>query len=180
MKITQENTFAIFIDFQEKLAPVMDGSDKIIEKTATLAKGLQELQIPLVVSQQYTRGLGETVPTVRDAIENFSYIDKVTFSCVQNEEINQWIENQNKKTVIVCGIEAHICVLQTVIDLIAKDYNVFVVADCVGSRSAYDKEIGLKRLEQEGAFLTTTEAVLFEITQGAKSPHFKVISNLVK
>lgn len=180
MRILPENTFAIFIDFQERLAPAMYDTEKLIPKTVTLAKGLQELEIPFVVSQQYTKGLGETVSEIKDAIENFSYIDKATFSCCDNEELSKWISDQNKKTVIVCGIEAHICVLQTVIDLLEKDYNVIVVADCVSSRTEYDKKIGLERVRDEGAFVTTTESILFELTRGAKSPHFKVISNLIK
>lgn len=180
MRILSENTCAVFIDFQEKLVPAMSKSEKIIERTAILAKGLQEIGIPMAVSQQYTKGLGETVPAIKDVIENFSYTDKTTFSCWENDDLNKWFRDQNKQTVIVCGIEAHICVLQTVVDLISAGFYVFVVADCIGSRSDFDMEIGMQRLKDEGAFLTTTEAVLFELVGGAKSPNFKAISNLIK
>ncbi len=182
MRITSENTIAIFIDFQEKLVPAMQDKEQLMKKTCTLAQGLQELTIPYTVSQQYTKGLGHTVPELAEAFgEHFSFTDKATFSCMDNEELSSWVTAQDdKKTVLICGIEAHICVQQTVIDLLAKGYQVFVVADCVSSRSAYDKEIGLKRMQQEGAFLTTCEAVLFELTRGATSPHFKAISKLIK
>lgn len=180
MRIYAEDTAAIFIDFQEKLVPVISGNDEIVRKAAILAQGLAEVGVSVGVSQQYTKGLGNTIPEVADVIESFQYMEKNTFSCLECEEIAAWIKAQGKKTLLVCGVEAHICVLQTVIDLLGAEYRVFVVADCVGSRNPYDKEIGLERMKAEGAFLTTCEAALFELTGGAKSPYFKVISKLVK
>lgn len=180
MRIYAEDTAAVFIDFQEKLVPVISDNAEIVRKSAILAQGLTELGVPYGVSQQYTKGLGETVSEVARVMESFQYMEKSTFSCFESEEIAAWIKAQGKKTILICGVEAHICVLQTVIDLLAADYRVFVVADCVGSRNPFDKEIGLERMKAEGAVLTTCEAVLFELTGGAKSPHFKTISKLVK
>lgn len=183
MKILREDTVGIFIDFQEKLVPAIYSNEQVVKKAAMFAQGLQALDIPFIVSQQYTKGLGETVSTLKEAIgveKAVSYMEKTTFSCLNCEEIAQWVKAQGKKTVLVCGVEAHICVLQTVVDLLGEGYRVFVVADCVGSRDAYDKEIGLERMKGEGAFVTTCEASLFELIGGAKSPQFKIISNLVK
>lgn len=180
MRMLAEDTAALFIDFQEKLVPVIYGNEEIVKKSAVLAQGLAEIGVPFAVSQQYTKGLGETVPAVTQAMDSFQYMEKNTFSCLACEEIAAWIKAQGKKTILVCGVEAHICVMQTVIDLLGEEYRVFVVADCVGSRNPYDKEIGLERMKAEGAMLTTCEAALFELTRGAKSPHFKVVSKLVK
>lgn len=181
MRILAENTFAIFIDYQEKLMPVIKNNEAITKKTVTLMQGLKELGIDYLVSQQYTKGLGETVTEIREAVDDFSYMEKGSFSCMDTKELKDWVKShEDKKTVIVCGVEAHICVLQTVVDLLAEGYYVFVVADCVGSRADFDMEIGLKRIQDEGAFLTTTESVLFEMTQGSTSPHFRTISKLIK
>lgn len=180
MKICVDDTAALFIDFQEKLVPAISGNEEIVRKSGILAQGLTEVGVPFAVSQQYTKGLGETVSAIANAIDSFQYMEKNTFSCFQCEEIADWVKAQSKKTILICGVEAHICVLQTVIDLLGADYRVFVVVDCIGSRNPYDKEIGLERMKAEGAGLTTCEAVLFELTGGAKSPHFKAISKLVK
>ncbi|KXL53106.1 vibriobactin-specific isochorismatase [Anaerotignum neopropionicum] len=180
MRICADDTAAVVIDFQEKLVPVISGKEEILRKSAILVQGLAEVGVPFVVSQQYTKGLGETVEELTGVIDSFHYMEKNTFSCFECEEIADWVKAQGKRTILVCGVEAHICVLQTVIDLLGADYRVFVVADCVGSRNPYDKEIGLERMRVEGAILTTCEAALFELTGGAKSPYFKAISKLVK
>ncbi|WP_317856237.1 isochorismatase family protein [Chakrabartyella piscis] len=180
MRVNAEDTMAIIIDFQEKLLPVMDQKEALIQKAATFAQGLVELEVPFVVSQQYTRGLGETVSELKDVIADGTYLEKNTFSCMGCEEIKNWVVAQGKKNVLISGIEAHICVMQTVVDLLEMGYNVTVVADCVGSRSQYDKEIGLERMKAEGAKVATCESILFELTVGAKNPHFKTISKLVK
>ncbi len=180
MKLRAEDTAAIFIDFQEKLVPAIDDNAAIVEKTAILAKGLAEFDIPFVVSQQYTKGLGETVPAVKEAFATFSYMEKTDFSCCVCDEIGAWVKASGKKNVIVCGVEAHICVMQTVRDLLEAGYQVFVPVDCVGSRKPIDLKYGLKRMEKEGAYLSTCESILFELTGGAKAPQFKTISKLVK
>lgn len=180
MRVNPQETIAILIDFQEKLMPVMDQKEALLQKTVTFANGLNELEIPYVVSQQYTRGLGETVVELKDAIGEGTYLKKNTFSCMGCDEIKDWVVAQGKKNVLISGIEAHICVMQTVIDLLEMGYNVFVVADCVGSRTQFDKETGLERMKSEGAKLATCESMLFELTVGAKNPHFKAISKLVK
>lgn len=180
MRIVSEDTVAVFIDFQEKLVPVISDHEKIVQKSAVFAQGLEALGVPFIVSQQYTKGLGNTVAEVANVITSFSFMEKDTFSCLGCDEIAGWIKAQGKKTVLLCGVEAHICVLQTALDLITEGYRLFIVADCVGSRDNYDKEMALLRLQGEGAFFTSSEAALFELTGGAKSPHFKTISKLVK
>ena len=181
MRLLAEDTMALVIDFQERLVPVIHNSEELLHNTQILLKGLQTLGIPMVVTQQYTKGIGMTVPTLSEIFgEEFVYNDKITFSCAEDDVILKKIEEAGKKNIIVCGIEAHICVLQTVIDLIAKGYNVVLVENCVGSRKESDRQVGIKRAATEGAILTSYESILFELTRVAGSEVFKIISRLIK
>jgi nicotinamidase-related amidase len=172
---------AIIIDFQEKLVPVMDNKEELIHNTVTLIRGLEVLQVPMIVTQQYTKGIGMTVEPIRNALgEVFSYNDKLSFSCCEDENILSEIKKYNKKTIIICGIEAHICVLQTVIDCLTAGYQVIIVEDCVSSRKMNDKKIAIERAAAEGAIISTYESLLFELTRKAGSDTFKQISKLIK
>ena len=181
MRILAEDTMALIIDFQERLVPVIKDNEELLQHTAILIKGLRMLGIPMVVTQQYTKGIGMTVQKISEAVgEDFKYYDKITFSCADDETIMEQIEKTGKKNIIVCGMEAHICVLQSVIDLIGMEYNVILVDDCVGSRRDKDRLAAVQRAALEGAAITTYEAILFELTRKAKTDVFKEISRLIK
>ncbi len=181
MRILAEDTMALIIDFQEKLVPVMDNREELMHNTEILLKGLKLLNIPMLVTQQYTKGIGMTVSEVMEAVgEPFEYYDKLSFSCAEDMIALEKITEYRKNNIIICGIEAHICVLQTVIDLIAKGYNVILVEDCIGSRKESNRQVGIKRAIKEGAIPTTYEAILFELTRRAKTDVFKEISRLIK
>ena len=160
--------------------PVMSDKEVLEKNICTLIRGLKTLDIPMVVTQQYTKGLGETVPAMKEAIGAFEPMEKTVFSAMGCDAFVEWVKAQGKKTILVCGVEAHICVLQSIIDLIGEGYRVFIVADCVVSRVVYNKEYAIQRAVQEGAFVTTCEGALYEMTQGAGTPHFKAISKLTK
>ena len=181
MRILAEDTMALIIDYQERLVPVMNNKEELIHNTEILIKGLRALNIPMLITQQYTKGIGMTVPALVEAVgENFEYDDKITFSCAEDENIYHKIVECGKQNIIICGIEAHICVLQTVIDLIEKGYNIILVEDCVDSRKESDRQVGIKRAIKEGAIPTTYESILFELTRVAKTDVFKEISRLIK
>lgn len=181
MRILAEETMALIIDYQERLVPVIDHSEELLRSSSILVRGLKSLGVPMVVSQQYTKGIGMTVPAITEAVgEDFKYYDKVTFSCAEDEKLLQRIKETGKRNIILCGIEAHICVLQTAIDLIALGYNVILVEDCIGSRRDNDRVIAIRRAAAEGAIITTYESILFELTRVAKTEVFKVISGLIK
>lgn len=181
MRILAEDTMALIVDFQERLVPVIHNNEDLLHNTEILIKGLKVLGIPMVVTQQYTKGIGMTVPVLTEAIgKDIGYEDKITFSCAEDENILNKLKQTGRKNIIICGIEAHICVLQTVTDLIAKGYNVILVEDCVGSRRESDRLVGIKRAILEGAIPTTYESILFELTRVAKTDLFKEISRLVK
>ncbi|MBP7509293.1 MAG: hydrolase [Prolixibacteraceae bacterium] len=180
MRILQEESIALFIDFQERLVPAMRKNKELIENTEKLHKGLKELAVPMIFTQQYTRGLGPTVNELVVNPDEFSYVEKTSFSCCDEEKFIQTLEGLNKKNVIICGIESHVCVLQTAIDLKNKGYNPVLVVDCISSRKKESIKVALKRMEQEGVLITNSESILFELTRDAKNPAFKAISSIVK
>lgn len=171
---------ALVIDFQEKLMPVMDKAEALEARTGILLKGLRTLEVPMLFTQQYTKGIGMTISSLFEAAGEEKYFDKITFSCMDDEAIKNAVEASGKKNVIVCGIESHICVLQTCMDLKEAGYTPILVVDCMSSRKESDKEIAILRAQQEGILLTTTEAILFELTRKAGNPTFKEISRLIK
>ena len=181
MRIIAEETAALVIDFQERLVPAMYGANGLLYNTEILLKGLSTLEIPIIATQQYTKGIGMTVPSIAKLIGNeFSYYDKLSFSCVDDIAIDQRLTALGKKNIIVCGIEAHVCVLQTVIDLIQKDYQVILIENCISSRKENDCKIAVQRAIAEGAVIATYESILFELTRKAGTAVFKEISNLIK
>ena len=181
MRIKLEDTLALIIDYQDKIVPAMNKKEELLQNTQKLIEGLKILGVPSIVSQQYTKGLGMTIPEIKELYgEEFSYFDKKTFSCMDDADISEKLASSNKKNIIVCGIEAHVCVLQTVIDLISAGYNVILVEDCISSRKKHDKKIALQRMQSEGAILSTYESILFELTRVSGTDTFKQISRLVK
>ena len=180
MRILPEKTQCILIDFQERLLPAMSGREFCEDRAVMLAKGLKILDIPMIITQQYTKGLGMSVPGIFEAAGTDAYFDKRTFSCAQDPAIIEALHKNDRKNVLVCGVEAHVCVLQTCIDLKARGFVPILVTDAIASRRDSDRDIALQRAIQEGILLTTAEAVLFELTVDSKHPKFKEISKLVK
>ena len=180
LKIERDDAIFVAIDFQERLLPVMHDCETLEAKAAKLVKGMRTLNIPIIVTQQYTKGLGQTVPSIAEALGEFTPIEKTSFSCLGEEAFVDAIEASDKGTVILAGVEAHICVEQTAIDLLRDGYEVAIVADCIQSRDPQNKEITLQRLAQAGAIVTSYESVLHELLGGSKASEFKAISAIVK
>lgn len=180
MRIYASDTVALPVDYQERLIPAIHESAKIVEKTAMLIRGLRALDVPIVVSRQYPKGLGDIVLEIKDALGSYEPWDKLAFSACGEPVLMDKIKESGKKNVIVCGVEAHVCVIQSVIDLIQQGYTVILVVDCIGSRTAESKKYAIKRAVYEGAIVTTAEAILFEMTEKAGTDVFKTISKLVK
>lgn len=176
MRIIREEAAAVVIDYQEKLVPAMHKKEELIRNSQILLKGLKILGVPMCVTQQYTKGLGMTVSEIQEAAGTKAYMDKISFSTA--DVIAEQI--QGKKYVILCGMEAHICVLQTLIDLKAKGYVPVLVEDCISSRKKNDKKMAIERAIQEGAIVTTYEAVLFELLKEAGTEESKAIQRLIK
>lgn len=180
MRITTENTIGMIIDIQERLFPVMFEKEKLLGNCLTLIQGLSELNVPFIVSQQYTKGLGETLPEIKSAIQDFKYYEKRDFSCCDELHIVERIHKLGAKNIIVCGIESHVCVLQTAVDLKEAGLNPIVVMDCVSSRTKENLELAKERFRFEGIMMTSYESILFELTRSSKATGFRAISRLVK
>lgn len=180
MQIKKEETIAILVDIQERLAPAMHHSEKSVETASKLIQGLNILGVDIIPVQQYPKGLGDYVEPIKEALGEKEVYAKKSFSALGTPEIKDAIDAKKAKNVVVFGMEAHVCVLQTMLDLKAEGYNVVMVVDACDSRHKHDKKIAMKRAIQEDIFLTTYEALLFELLGGADQDHFKEISNLVK
>jgi len=178
--INIENALVLAIDFQEKLMHLISENEEVTRKSSIFFQGCRILEVPILTTQQYTKGLGETIPAIKDALGDFEPVEKITFSCYRNAEFRDRLEKSGKNDIIVTGIEAHICVQQTVLDLLDNGYSVFVLVDCVSSRFATDRKFSTKRMSQAGAVFTTMESALFELMVSADHPRRKEISNLVK
>lgn len=179
-RLKREDTILALVDFQERLLPAASDSADLEEHIVKLVKGFRALSLPVLVTQQYTKGLGETIPSLRAVLGDFTPVEKTEFSAVKAPAFLEALEASGRRTVVITGIEAHVCVLQTALDLLEKGYQVFVAADCCGSRSPLDKKYGEKRMAQAGAVWGTCESVLFELCGGAREPGFKEISAIVK
>jgi len=168
------------IDVQEKLFPHMAEKENLQKMTQVLLQGLQMLGVPVVVTQQYTKGLGATIPELAGILGSFTFLEKRSFSCCDAPDIFKTLQQHERPNIIVFGIETHVCILQTTIDLIRTGFTPVVVADCTSSRKPFDREIALRRMVSEGAIITTTESLLFELTRTSESEVFRKISALVK
>lgn len=177
--LSQRNARLLIVDVQEKLMPLIPVADQLIAHCKKLIEGAGVLGIPIAATEQYPKGLGKTVPALA---EHFGEMpEKVRFSCA---EVLCWqpaaMDPEARDQIIVAGIEAHVCILQTVLDLLAIGFRVYVPADAVASRKKLDWKIALNRMASLGAVITTTESVLFECCETASAPEFKTISRLVK
>ena len=181
--IKKEETAALFVDLQERLIPAMDQGERVIQRNVMLLEGLKVLGVPRIFLHQYPKGLGEIVPEIKEAAGEHTPFEKNAFSAMKDEAIAAEFERlraMGVKNVIVTGVESHICVLQSCIDLVAAGFQPLLVVDCVSSRTAFEKEIALQRAMQEKALLTTAEAILFELCVTSGTAEFKAISKLVK
>lgn len=180
MRITKKNTIGLIIDIQERLVPVIWEKEVLIRNCQVLIKGLNELKIPLLITQQYSKGLGETVSEISSVIPDFSFIEKRDFSCCDESVVLAKLKELEVKNIIICGIESHVCVLQTAVDLKDAGFNPIVLMDCVSSRTKENIELAKERFRYEGIMMTSYESVLFELTRSSGAPEFKAISKLVK
>jgi nicotinamidase-related amidase len=179
-RIKREDTVLVMVDFQEKLFPVMKGQDELEENIIKLVRGIRILDVPILVTQQYTKGLGETVEPIAEALGEFYPIEKTDFSAAAELGFLEALNASEKTTILLCGIEAHICVTQTALTLLELGYDVFLLEDGVSSRTKVDKKNAIARMVQAGARPVTVEGALFELLQTAKAPEFKEISRIVK
>jgi nicotinamidase-related amidase len=171
----------LLIDVQERLASAMqpDALAGVQRNASVLLKAAQRLGLPVVATEQYPKGLGRTVPALRELVPS-APMEKVEFSCGANQAIARHILSTGRRQIVVAGMEAHVCVFQTVRDLARGGFSVFVPEDAVLSRTEANREVGLRLCAQAGAVLTSTETVLFDLLGTAGTPEFKELAPLIK
>jgi len=175
-----ERTVLLVIDVQEKLSRVICQKEELVDNLQKLIRGIKVLNVPILVTEQYPQGLGRTIPEIAQLLTNIKPLSKTSFSCCADEDLLKKLEALSRKQVLISGIESHVCVYQTVSDLISLGYEAYVVTDTISSRTPENREIGFKLMSQLGAILTSTETVLFELLKVAKGERFKDISKIVK
>jgi nicotinamidase-related amidase len=177
-QMSANDTGLLVIDVQEKLLPKIFDADRLLRNLAFLIDGARLLDMPVQCTEQYPRGLGATVPELARRLPERP--DKVAFSSCAVPAVVQTFHRQARPKVVLAGIETHVCVLHTALDLLALDFRVYIAVDAVGSRYRIDHDIALRRLEQAGAVLTTSETCLFEWIGGADHAQFKAVSRLIQ
>ena len=180
MRFFPESTLAYAIDYQDRLLPAMSNTDALLERARNFAEGLAALQVPLAVTRQYPKGLGDTTAVLKEVFADAPVYDKRSYSIYDVNDLRRDLKAKDPTTVLLFGIETHICVAQSAIDMTAAGYQVFLVVDACSSRFERDHLIGLERMAHEGIGLTTVEAALFELCRTSEHPQFKTISNLIK
>lgn len=176
MLLKKENSIVLLVDVQEKLTPAVLNCDAFIARCEWLLKLALTMGVPVLVSEQYPKGLGATIEQLHPYYNKSECIEKVHFSCMQQPEYTSRLKELNKNQLIVIGIEAHVCVLQTAMEMKDAGYEVYIVVDAVSSRSDRDLKYALKRMKQEGIHLITGEMVFFEWLRQAGTPEFKALS----
>lgn len=180
MRLLIEDSLCLVIDVQERLIPAVDASEALMSTVVRLIEGLKVLDVPFLLSEQYPKGLGPTLPAVLERLPDILPWPKLGFSCCDEPHLLEALLASGRKNIVVCGVEAHVCVLQTVVDLVALGFQPVVVADAVSSRDPVDVVRALERMRAEGAIVTGSESLLFELTRAAGTERFKAISKLVK
>lgn len=179
--LNEKNCLVLIIDIQDKLINASFNKPEIEKNAVIIAKAAQILGIPVLVTEQYPKGLGSTIQPIKDSLgERAAYIEKTSFSAIENPAIASTIDKSGKKQIIILGIETHICVSQTVTALISKGYDVTVISDACGSRAEHQHLAGLERIKENKAHTITTEIAIFEWLKSARHVKFKEIQNLIK
>ncbi len=180
MRMHRDHALVLVIDMQQRLAAAVHEAETRISRARVLLEGAAILDVPAVVTEQYPKGLGATVDALSPFLERAARFEKTSFSALATPDIREHVEASGRSGIVVCGMETHVCVLQTVLDLLAAGRSVFVVADACGSRSPASRRLGLRRMRQEGARIVDVEMVLFEWLERAGGETFRRVSRLVK
>ncbi|TNF48307.1 hydrolase [bacterium] len=180
MKMNKSDLVLLVVDVQERLARVMERREQVESSIVVLIRLAKLMDIPIVLTQQYTKGLGPTVEAIASELTDVDYVEKIHFSCCGEENFTKQMDALGRKTVVLTGMESHICVLQTALDLIDMGYNVHVPWDAVCSRSDGNRDRALHFMERAGAIITSSETAAFQVLGCAGTPEFKEISALLR
>ncbi len=180
MRIHLKETSLLVVDIQEKFVPHIDDYTNFLKKTGQLVQGLQLLDLDIAITEQNPKSLGATVPEIQNIVPNNKAMEKIEFSCYDAQPYKDWLKAHPCKNVIICGIEAHICVLQTALDLKEAGYTPIMVLDALSSRFPTNKQLAFDRYQQEGFIISSVESILFELMRTFAHPEAKNVSKLIK
>jgi nicotinamidase-related amidase len=184
MLLSRDKSQLLIIDVQEKLLPAMSAPERVVERCERLVRAARALEIPITISEQYPRGIGATVAPLREALGNAgSVMEKIEFSCLRNDALRDHLHELRRKgrpQVVLGGIEAHVCVTQTAIDLEDQGFEAFVAADATSSRAKSSRKLALDRMRRSGVDVVDSEMVVFEWLGKAGTPEFKELLAIVK
>ncbi len=178
--LKRSETTLVIVDIQEKLASVMNKREQVIRNCLHLIEATKLLTVPITLTEQYPEGLGPTVSEIKNALPSYKPITKMSFDCCREDGFMDQINSSHKKQVILSGMEAHICVLQTCLSLLKEGFAVHIVGDAVCSRKKADFITGIEMLRSAGAVITGTETAIFQLLEKAGTDEFREISNRIK
>ncbi len=176
MLLKRDKSVLLVIDVQEKLTPLVVDAEALVDSCRWLVELARDLEVPYLWSEQYPSGLGATVSKLGDLVDKGRCFDKFDFSCQQEPTLSQYLANMEKTQLVLCGIEAHVCVLQSAFEFKEQGYEVFVVADALSTRNADDKAVALQRMQQQQIQIVSREMVFFEWLRTSKDKQFKQLS----
>lgn len=175
-----DNAALVIVDVQGKLASLMYQKDELYDNLVKIIKSAQVLSLPIIWNEQIPDKLGPTIPEIADILQDMKPLAKTTFSCCGNKDFQAQLEKTNRRQILLVGIETHVCVYQTAIDLLQAGYEVYLVADAVSSRTLENKQIGIQAIKDAGAKITSVEMALFEMLKVAQGDKFKQVIKIIK
>ena len=178
--LSRSSAVLVIIDIQGNLAQAMNDRESLFANTVKLIKGFKVFNLPIIVTEQTPQKLGQTIPQIAAQLDGIKPIAKETFTCWADVHFREQFEALSRRHVVLLGIESHVCVYQTALDLIANGYNVHLVADAISSRTKENRQVGIDAIRSAGAYLTSTEMILFELLRTAADPQAKDIFKIVK
>lgn len=175
-----ESTIGLIVDVQDRLVPHIHGNQRVIRRAELFIRGLTILGVPHLFTEQYPKGLGRTHPSLSENLADSQRVEKIEFSCMANDLFRHALQETGRRSLLIAGMETHVCVQQTALDALRDGYLVTVLADAIGSRSPTDRDIALEHMRYEGVRIGTVESVLFELCSVAGTDRFKRLSRLLK
>jgi nicotinamidase-related amidase len=180
VKLDRSRAVLVVIDVQEAFRPAVLDFEQVAHNTGVLVQGARRMRVPVLVTEQYPKGLGNTAPEVAEHLDGIAPLEKTCFSAVDADGFHSALGELQRDQLLLCGIESHVCVNQTAEDLLAGGFEVHVATDAVSSRTEHNRELGIHKMERSGAHLTSVETALFELLRAAGTPEFKDVQKLVR
>lgn len=178
--LSREDAALVIIDIQEKLFPLVAEKKKVLRNLRKIIQFAKIINMPIILTEQYPKGLGQTIPEIKELLPDIEPIEKIEFNSFHSKKFREAVESLGVKTLIIAGIEAHVCISQTSIEGVNNGYRVCVLSDAVSSRYPEDKEVALERMMQSGVIIASTEMVMFELLRKAGTREFKEVLEIIK